>query len=282
MHVSKFIPAMALVGALLAAPASADDEPAATKGTIAKAAETVKPSNAVKPAKTDSAKTDSAKSDRAESDAAKQTKRKTLLRPPPKTIQEAMRRLDSIKVDISWKHLDLGEAVDFIGTVAGFNVIIGPEMQRDNRLEGLPDITLRLKKASLKQVAELVARFTDTRLALHGGILSFTTAEAARGKPVLRLYSISEITARIMNFPGPDMNLRSSDAEFEQEEPSEVENGFADPERVVDMLKEFIEEETWEHEGVSISADERRLIVRQYPEVHRKIARFLNMLRGAR
>ena len=119
-------------------------------------------------------------------------------------------------------------------------------------------------------------------MAFEGGILRFTTPEAARGKPVLRIYGIGELTFVLRNFPGPDMNLRPSGAEFEQEEQSDVANPFSDPERVIEMLREFIASESWEDEGVSIWADERKLIVRQYPQVQRKIARFLALLNASR
>jgi len=208
--------------------------------------------------------------------------RKLLKRPAPQSLREAKRRLAAIRVDVDFRDMDVTDAVDFIGRVAGFNVIVGPELQKDGGLEDLPKITLKLRKASLKTVADLVARFTGTKMAFNNGIVSFTTPEAARGKPVLKIYGIGEITFVLRNFPGPDMNLRPSGAEFEPEEQSDVENPFSDPERVVDMLKEFVDSETWEDEGVSIWADERKLVVRQYPAVQRKIARFLALLNASR
>jgi len=99
---------------------------------------------------------------------------------------------------------------------------------------------------------------------------------------VLRIYSIGELTAAIRNFPGPDLNLRPSGAEFEEEEETEVENPWADPDKVIEMIKEFVASDTWEDEGVSVWADSRKLVVRQYPEVQRKISRFLALLRASR
>lgn len=210
------------------------------------------------------------------------TPRKKLRRPAPKSLSEALRRLAHVRVDVDFREMSLSEAVRFIGEVADFNVIVGPELQRDQGEEGLPKITLKLRNATLKQVADLVARFTNTKMAYSGGILSFTTPEAARGKPVLRIYSIGDITAPIRNFPGPDMNLRPSGAEFEPEEESEVENALGDPQNIVDMLQELVETQSWEDEGVSIWSDDRKLVIRQYPQVHRKIARLLSLLRAAR
>jgi len=267
----KIVPVIML--ALLAiAPTAAADESGAAKKTPQKVAASAqapkvpsaRAAPAVKPA-----------------DRVEEAVRKVLKRPAPRSLSEAKRRLAAIKVDIDFREMAAADAIEYIGRLAGFNVILGPELQRDG-VDALPTITLKLRKASLKTVADLVARFTGTKMALDGGILSFTTPEAARGKPVLRIYGIGELTFVLRNFPGPDMNLRPSGAEFEMEEQTDVENPFADPEKVVEMLKEFVEAKSWEDEGVSIWADERKLVVRQYPHVQRKIARFLALLNATR
>ncbi len=235
-----------------------------------------------KSAATSTAKAGAAKPAKAKAkDPLRESVRRVLQRPAPRSLSEARRRMAAIKVDIDFRGMDAADAIEFIGRMAGFNVILGPEVQREG-LDALPQITLKLRKASLRTVADLVARFTRTKMMLTGGIVSFTTPEAARGKPVLRIYAIGELTFVLRNFPGPDMNLRPSGAEFEMEEQTDVENPFSDPERVVDMLKEFVASKTWEDESVSIWADERKLVVRQYPEVQRKIARFLMLLNASR
>ena len=268
----RFIPVVARLLSLcvlvLAVPAVADEQPGAADRSEKMAAV------AVPAARRATTATDHAKE-------AEAKKRAVLARPAPRSLSEARRRLAAILVDVDFKDMEMREAVAFIGRIAGFNVIVGPELQRDG-LDSLPKITLRLRQASLATVADLVARFSGTEMALADGIVSFTTPEAARGTPVLHIYSIAELTAVLHNFPGPDLNLRPSGAEFEQEEISEVDNPYADPEKVVEMLKEFVAAETWEDKDISISADSSKLIVRQYPAVHRKIARFLAMLRAAR
>jgi hypothetical protein len=257
----RLVSAFVLSLVLVASPAVADDEKPASSAPVPK-----KPV----PSRVDAAK--------QEADAKK---RAILARPAPRSLSEARRRLAAIRVNVDFQEMPFTDAVAFVGRLAGFNVIVGPELQRDG-LDALPTLTFKLREANLRQVADLIVRFSGTKLAFEDGILSFTTPEAARGKPVLRIYSIGELTVVLRNFPGPDMNLRPSGAEFEQEEITEVENPYADPEKIVDMLKELVAADTWEDEAVSISADSQKLIVRQYPEVQRKIARFLVLLRASR
>ncbi len=202
-------------------------------------------------------------------------------RPAPRSLEEARRRLDAQRVSVDFREMELADVVAFVARVAGFNVIVAPELQRDG-LDALPHLTMKLERVSLLQVVDLTLRFTDTALAFDGGILRVTTKAAARGKPVLRIYPIGELTAPLMNFPGPDINLHPSGAEFEDEEVSEVENPFADGDKVAEMVKEYVAADTWDDEGVSIAVLKDKLVVRQYPKVQREIARFLALLRAAR
>ncbi len=199
----------------------------------------------------------------------------------PRSLAEARRRLKSVRIDVEWKDTKFPRVVRYIGEMADFNVIVSPKLQAE-ALAGIDTITLKLRRVTLLQLTELVAKISGTSLKLQRGILQFTTKADARGKPTLRIYSIATLTAEIRNFPGPDLNLRPSGAEFEPEEETVVENSFSDPDRVADMIKEMVETESWEEDGVSISTNNNKLIVRQYPAVHRKIARFLAMLRAAR
>jgi len=52
--------------------------------------------------------------------------------------------------------------------------------------------------------------------------------------------------------------------------------------KIVEMIQKLVAEDTWNDEGVSISADETKLIVRTYPDVQRQILDVINLLRAAR
>jgi hypothetical protein len=204
-----------------------------------------------------------------------------IVRPAPKDLDEALRRLSRVKVTVKFKDTPFAEAVDYVRRVAGFNVMVSPVLSAKG-LDAIQPITMTLNDVSLKQLAELVAQFSSTKLKLDGGILQFTTPEDARGKPVLRIYAIGDLTMKLRNFPGPDINLRPSGAEFEDEPETDVENAWSDPQKVIDLIQKTCAEDSWTDKDVSISADEQKLIVKQYPEVHREIGRLIWMLRSAR
>lgn len=215
-------------------------------------------------------------------DAARRTVRQRSRRAAPRDLNEALRRLQATRVSVEFEEAELKEVVAFIQKVTDFNVIIGPALLKDG-LDDVGRVTLSLDDVSTKQLCELVAKVTGTKLLFNKSkILEFTTPTAARGKPVLRIYSIGEIVAPITHFPGPDINLRPSGAEFEDEQQSVTESPFGDADGLAALIQDMIESETWEDDDVSISGNGTKLIVRQYPHVHRKIRRLLAQLRAAR
>jgi hypothetical protein len=213
--------------------------------------------------------------------AAQAAAAQLLKRPAPQDLDEALRRMGRIRVSVKFSEMPFRDVVEYVGRVAGFNVIIAPALQAKG-VDGIKPITMTLSDVSLRQLTDLVTQFSGTKFKLEQGVLQFTTPEDACGKPVLRIYSIGDLTIPLRNFPGPDMNLRPSNSEFEDEPESEVPNAWSDPQKVVEMIQKMCSEETWTDKDVSISADENKLIVRQYPEVHREIVRLISLLRAAR
>ncbi len=225
----------------------------------------------------------------AQKDAPKEAKDKKpaastptpLVRPAPTDLDDAMRRLARTRVNVAFKDVKFQEAVDYVRRVAGFNVIVSPALQAKG-VDGIAPITMTLTDVSLRQLAELIAQFTGTKFKYTDSILQFTTPEDARGKPVLRIIAIGDLTMKLHNFPGPDMDLRPSKMEFVPEPETDVENAWSDPQKVVEMIQRLCSPESWTDKDVSISADENKLIVKQYPEVHREIARLIGLLRASR
>lgn len=271
MHDRRLLFAALLFGLALPVLAGDGDKPAAPDAK--------KPADVKAPA---AGKKDDAAKDKDAKDAKeKQAAAALAARPAPKDLDEAMRRLARIRVNVSFKDTTFSEIVDYVRRVAGFNVIVSPVLQNEG-LDGIRPLTMALTDVSLKQVVDLVAQASGTKLKCDDGILQFTTVKDARGKPVLRIYAIGDVTMPLRNFPGPDLNLRPAHAEFEEEKESDVESAWSDPQKIVDMIQKLCGEDTWADTDVSISADQNKLIVRQYPEVQRQIARLIMLLRAAR
>lgn len=240
-----------------------------------------KPKAAKKPAATKKPAAAATTKKPAVATTSKPKKRVRIRRAAPRSLSEAYRRMARIRVNLEFKEATLTQIAEYVGAVADFNVIVAPALQAKG-LDEVGTVTFKLKQVTLKQVVTLTAQMTGTSIKLENGILQFTTKKDARGKPVLRIYSIAVLTAPIRNFPGPDLNLRPAGSEWEREEITEVENSFSDPERVAEMVRELVEPASWEDEKVSIATLNNKLVVRTYKNVHRKIAALLAKLRASR
>ncbi|MCE9637521.1 MAG: hypothetical protein K8T90_17610 [Planctomycetes bacterium] len=199
----------------------------------------------------------------------------------PRSLDEALRVLERRRADIDFREMAMDDVVSFVAKVGRVNAIVSPEF-RLKAQGGLPVVTLKLTDVNLRQVADLIAKTTGSKLILRDGVLQFTTPEDARGKPLLRIFTIAELTFPIRNFPAPDIRLHTGGVRFVQEEESERESPFGDPDHIVELLKKFTGEGTWDDDDVSISADKGKLVVRQYPAVLKEIAAFLAVLRAAK
>lgn len=202
-------------------------------------------------------------------------------RAAPKSLEQALAVLEMRRVNVDFRDAELSRAAEFAGQVSGINVILAPALSR-NGTDAVPKLTLKLSDVTLRQAVEFAAKLTGTRLVLRDGILQFTTPQDAKGEPVLRIHPLGDLAVKLRNFPGPDIQIRLASAEFEDEKESEVDGGLDDPEEIIEMIRKMTGDGTWDSEDVSISGDARRLVVKQYPDVHREIAKILALLRAAK
>ena len=199
----------------------------------------------------------------------------------PRSRAEALAMLDRIVVSVNFDETPLRDAVNWISTVTGVNVILGPALVKEGDAE-LLKVSLRLQKVSVRQALDLLVDSHRLGIGFQNGVLTVTTIKDARGRPTLRLYLVSDITFPLRDFPGPDMILRSQGEEREKEVETETKPAFSDPDDILRLLKDNTGEGTWEDEGISASVMKDWILVKQYEEVHDQIARTLALLRAAR
>ncbi|MCU0725543.1 MAG: hypothetical protein MUE73_07115 [Planctomycetes bacterium] len=203
----------------------------------------------------------------------------------PKSLGEQMLLLEGRVVDLDFRDRTLDEVLKFFSDLTEVNLVISPVLQNERPVDELR-VTLALSRVSVKTALTVICELKGLAAVYRHGVIMITTPKDARGKPQLRLYSIADLTVRIRDFPAPDIMLRPSGAENFGEiggkEEEGQEHAFADPEFISELITANTGSGTWEDEGVSITANERHLVVRQYPTVHREIDSLLALLRAYR
>jgi hypothetical protein len=203
----------------------------------------------------------------------------------PKSLRDQLLILEARIVDVDFRDRTLDEVLKFFSDLTDLNLIVSPVLANERTPDELR-VTLALSRVSVKTALTVICELKGIAAVYRHGVILVTTPKDARGRPQLRLYSIGDLTVRIRDFPAPDIMLRPSGAENFGEIGGRVEEGqenaFADPEFIQELIMANTGSGTWEDEGVSISANEKHLIVRQYPTVHREIDSLLSLLRASR
>jgi hypothetical protein len=199
----------------------------------------------------------------------------------PRTKREALRILEAIVLSVKFEATPLRDVVSYMAAVTGVNIVLGPALLKEGDVDVLK-VDLVLRKVSARQVLELVVGSRDLGIGFQSGVLTVTTRKEARGKPVLRLHPIGDLTFPIRDFPGPEMELRPAGAERTVPEETETKPAFSDPDDILALVKENTGKGTWEDEDVSASTMRDWLVIRQYEDVQEEIGRLVALLRAAR
>ncbi len=201
----------------------------------------------------------------------------------PNGPREIANTLATRRVSVQFDGASLKELVDFVRITSGLNIVV--MKARIEKEIGDPDaieLSVDLHNVTLKDLFELTLEPLGLATMIQGNVLLITTKRESRGKPVLVLYDVAEHLIPIRDFPGQDMNLYGSGHERPEPPEEVVAQAIASSEELAEMVRQFCGRGTWEDEGISLSPYRRHLFIRQYPEVHREIARFLAAVGGLR
>ncbi|MEM8883349.1 MAG: hypothetical protein AAGD14_04725 [Planctomycetota bacterium] len=201
----------------------------------------------------------------------------------PTSAKELANLLAGRRISVEFKDASLDKVVEYVRAATGANIVVRKQkIEKDGGDADAIEITMKVRNVSALDFLKLALEPHGLGLAARKNVLLITSKQDARGKPVLRMYDISSLLVQIRDFPAPDINVYPTNYEPPEAPEPEVHQAVESSEEVAELLRNFIGEETWEDEGVRIHVFRRQLFVRQYPSVHRKIARFLLQLNALR
>lgn len=119
-------------------------------------------------------------------------------------------RLNSQRLSVNFEKTGLLDALDFIRTAAGFNVVITKEVRELIASENLK-VNLKLNRIKLRNLLKLTLDNASGELcfSIYKGILMISTKEQSKGRRLkLRVYDLSDLIHKPKDFPAPDAGLR--------------------------------------------------------------------------
>lgn len=195
--------------------------------------------------------------------------------------KHALHILDQLVVSVDFEEQRIADVARWLTNVTGVNVVLGPALLQRGDVDELK-VDLSLKKVSARNVLDLVTESLGLAVGWRHGVLLVTTVQEARGKPVLKLYTVADLLLPIRDFPAPDLMLRPAGADVEPETETVREPAWGDADSILDLVRENVGGESWEDDGISADTLNDWLVIRQYPDVHERIADLLSRLRSAR
>jgi hypothetical protein len=193
--------------------------------------------------------------------------------------QSVANLLLSRRLTVKFEKASLDEFVNHVRASTGINIFVHKtRLAKDGIDPEAIEIDLDVRNVAAADLLKLAFEGIDIGFRIEGNVLIVTSKKDARGKPVLRVYSVAHLLVPLRDFPGQDMNVYPSNYEPPEPPEPEVVQTYESSEQLAELVRTFTGEGTWEDEGVRITVFRRHLFVTTYPPVHREIQRFLDEL----
>ena len=171
----------------------------------------------------------------------------------------AYQKLETTIVSFTFNEQPLEEAVDFLTTLGGVNIVLDKR-----KVEAGKTVTLKLQNVTLYTAVKLLTEQVGLKWIVRDGIAFISDDEGTKMEPITIVYDCSDLMAVAPNFEGPTFELQnisgnsggrggsgggssifSSDtsAGKKDEEGKSREELLND---LVDLIKQVIEPGTWE------------------------------------
>lgn len=190
--------------------------------------------------------------------------------------EDAVRKLDSMKVTVDFENVKLPEAVDYLRDVTGLNLVLLPRaMEKD----GESSIKLKVKDLSVRSVLKLLLGSRGLAASYRDGAIVILPREDLQSSTVMKIFDVRALQVKIQDFAGPVVELttktREVGAVFTIDEPKTViEDDF-----LLTMVKTNTGLGSWDsNPHAVIDLHNGMLVVTQTPSVLREIESLLNRL----
>jgi tetratricopeptide (TPR) repeat protein len=184
---------------------------------------------------------------------------------------------------VDWTDKNIDDAVRFLRNNTGINfVITGAVDEAMPRAERI--LNLKLDDISAWATLRHMTNALTLEFLVEDGMVKITTKEQLRKRKVSEFYDVRDLTAKVNNFPGIELNLNPSgftqSAGGEEEADATDENRIVEVDRLRELIQASVDPTSWTEDAENTIVDKSgTLVVRQTPENQRLIRAFLADLR---
>lgn len=114
------------------------------------------------------------------------------------------RKLEDVVVSFTFNEQPLEEALDFLSTLGGVNIVVDKR-----KIEPGKTVTLKLADATLLSAIKLVAEQVGVKWIVRDGVVYLSDEEGVKQEPVTVVVDVSDLLAVPPDFDGPTIELQS-------------------------------------------------------------------------
>ena len=166
-------------------------------------------------------------------------------------------RIETTVVSFSFNDQPLEEAIDFLGTLGGVNIVLDRRKVEEGKT-----VTLKLTNVTLATAIQLITEQVELKWIVRDGIIYISDEEGTRREPVTVVYDVADLLAMPPNFRGPNIELQSISGNRGGTGGDAVRNPWGEGDddvetddhktreellqELVDLIRSVIEPDTWD------------------------------------
>jgi hypothetical protein len=195
--------------------------------------------------------------------------------------EDAVRKLDTMKVTVDFQDVRLPEAMDYLREVTGLNLVMMPKAMEK---EGDSKLRLKVKDLTVKSVLKLMLTSRGLTVSWRDGALVVLPKEDLQDSTSMRMFDVRSMLLKLQDFAGPRVELVGPTTKtnitntgiFVIDEPKAPP---VDEDFMVQLIKENTGTGSWDsNPKAAISLQNGVLVVSQTPSVLREIESLLGLL----
>ncbi len=181
----------------------------------------------------------------------------------------------------------LREVVDYLRGTTNINIIIDPEVYKEFPDEESLKTNLTVTNLKLSSIFNWMLAPKGLTYHIANGVIIISTKKRIVEKTYLRLYNVRDLTGKLNDFPGMEIDLAARSKGEGTLTGIEITSPDARPattiteEQLTNLIKDNIAKGSWKEESNSIEIRHGTLIIRQTANIHKQIESLLNDLRKA-
>lgn len=190
-------------------------------------------------------------------------------------------RLDEVRFEPRFSNRPIEEIVGYLRNLTQVNFIVSPKIMEMD--EGQRSVSIDLPRKSVREFLTVLQLVKNFAWRVEDGVVRIGTPEEMKGQTEVRTYEVGDLIQVIPHFAGPEITLQpTGGATIPAGEDPEAQGVFT-ADQIQQLITGTIAPASWSDAeaktAIRMMPSSGTLVVRQTPEVHDQIDRFLNDLR---